>query len=474
MSMPSGAMAVAMRCAGCGYTAPADEPYPFRCPRGGTDDVDHVMTAAIDPLHVRFPAGDDPNPFVRYSPLSYAHAFARAHGFSDSDYSALVHELDREVERVDGRGFRVTPLGRSQELSDAAGFGGRGGIFIKDETGNVSGSHKGRHLMGLLIHLSVVEQVDLAPGGRRELAIASCGNAALAAGVLAHAAEWPLLVFVPPEAPPSVVARLRALEANVVVCPRDQAIAGDPTYHRLQAAVRNGAIPFTCQGSSNGLTIDGGKTLGYEMITELLHTATRLDRVFIQVGGGALASAVVQAFQDAVHLGVLPRLPRIHTVQTERVHPLSRAYDRLMRRLLVHALPSGGRELAAGEEERANTMLAHAGTPPVAEQLAYAASHRHEFMWPWEEEPHSIASGILDDETYDWLAVVRGMVSSGGYPVLVSEELLAEANTLAARATGIHADETGTAGFAGLLALRRRGQVRADERVAVLFTGMRR
>ena len=26
-----------------------------------------------------------------------------------------------------------------------------------------------------------------------------------------------------------------------------------------------------------------------------------------------------------------------------------------------------------------------------------------ECMWPWEDEPHSAADGILDDETYDWL-----------------------------------------------------------------------
>ena len=51
-------------------------------------------------------------------------------------------------------------------------------------------------------------------------------------------------------------------------------------------------------------------------------------------------------------------------------------------------------------------------------------------MWPWESEPKSIATGILDDETYDWLAVVGGMLRSGGRPVVVYEERLAEANEL--------------------------------------------
>jgi threonine synthase len=95
-------------------------------------------------------------------------------------------------------------------------------------------------------------------------------------------------------------------------------------------------------------------------------------------------------------------------------------------------------------------------------------------MWPWETEPQSIASGILDDETYDWLAVVRGMIRSGGYPVLVSEELLREANEAAVEATGIAVDETGSAGLAGLLAVQGRRGIGRSERVAVLFTGARR
>ena len=61
-------------------------------------------------------------------------------------------------------------------------------MWVKDETGNVSGSHKGRHLMGVLIQLAVIERLGLArPGRRRDLAIASCGNAALAAAVVAGA-----------------------------------------------------------------------------------------------------------------------------------------------------------------------------------------------------------------------------------------------------------------------------------------------
>jgi threonine dehydratase len=222
------------------------------------------------------------------------------------------------------------------------------------------------------------------------------------------------------------------------------------------------------------LTIDGGKTLAYEIISDLVRARGTLDRVFIQVGGGALASACVQAFEDAVRLGVLPRLPRLHAVQTARVHPLTRAYERLISRIRRHALPPVGGQGITDDEESATIIAEHAGSPAVADALTYAATHRSEFMWPWETEPQSIASGILDDETYDWLAVVRGMIRSGGYPVLVSEELLREANEAAVEATGIAVDETGSAGLAGLLAVQGRRGIGRSERVAVLFTGARR
>jgi threonine synthase len=106
--------------------------------------------------------------------------------------------------------------------------------------------------------------------------------------------------------------------------------------------------------------------------------------------------------------------------------------------------------------------------------MAQAAAHRSAFMQPWEEEPKSVASGILDDETYDWRAVVEGMLLTGGRPLVVTEDSLIKANRLAESATGISVDATGTAALAGLLEMRRSGAIGAGDHVAVLFTGVRR
>ncbi|HEX7536593.1 MAG TPA: pyridoxal-phosphate dependent enzyme [Dermatophilaceae bacterium] len=456
MSLSPATLPSALVCAGCGASPEPDDPYPFRCPGGGAgDDADHVLRRILDVSAVRFPTNGqeqgDLNPYIRYRHLFHSHHVASAGGLQDAEYCDLVARLDGQVAEVDGHGFRITPFGRADVLSERLGFAPDGGVWVKDETGNVSGSHKARHLFGLLVHLAVVERLGRTdPGHRPHLAIASCGNAALAAAVVAAAGGRVLEVFVPVDADPVVVDRLKDLDARVTVCPREPGLPGDPTYHRLRRALAEGALPFTCQGSENGLAIESGFTLGYEM-AEALTGGPPLDRLMIQVGGGALASACIEALGEATLLGALARVPGYHAVQTMGAWPLRRAFERVATRL-----PAG------------------AGLPEVRAVLSYAATHRSEFMWPWEEEPRSIAHGILDDETYDWLAVVEGMLVSGGGPVVVSEDLLARANTLAVDATHIDVDPTGSSGLAGLLALRDQGAIGDHERVGVLLTGVRR
>jgi threonine synthase len=430
-------------CAGCGAEPPRDDPYPFRCPNAGSGDgADHVLRRVLDLDALRLPPdGAEPNPFVRYRWLLHAYHVGTGGGMSDEEFCALVHRLDERVAAVDGHGFATTPFGRSAELSDRLGFSAEGGVWVKDETGNVSGSHKARHLFGVLLWLEVAERLGFAdPSSRPDLAIASCGNAALAAAVVAAAGERRLLVFVPVDADPVVLARLEELGAVVTVCPRKEGVPGDPTVHRLEEALAAGALPFTCQGNLNGLAVEGGETLAWEIAA----TGAPVQRLIVQVGGGALASACIHGFGEAAALGAIPAAPRIDTVQTRGAWPLKRAFDRV--------------EARGGD----------------AEAVAYAAHHRAEFMQPWDEEPHSIAHGILDDETYDWLAVVEGMLATGGQPVIAGEDTLQQANDLARDATGIDVDATGSSGFAGLVALRDAGLVNDDERVAVLFTGVSR
>jgi threonine synthase len=457
-------------CHACGWTAPDDEPLPFRCPNAGSDGGDHVLDRSIDAAALSWPSGDEPNPFIRYRTLLRSYDVARRSGLSDDDFVSVVRDLDDRVGEVDDGGFQATPLLRAEGLDEAAGGAE---VWVKDETGNVGGSHKGRHLFGVLLALEVAERTGLRPAadGERPLAIASCGNAAIAAATVALAGDRPLEVFVPTWADPAVLETLERLEARINIVERTDGVAGDPTYAAMKEAVSRGAVPFTVQGPDDALTIEGGLTLAWELADQARDRAVAFDRVFVQVGGGALAGSVARGFSEAQTLGAIHQLPALHPVQSTDGHPLKRAYDLVAEA----ALTSLGEDPAlAGFPAGAEILARGSSAAAVERTLREAATDRGRFMWPWDHEPKSVATGILDDETYDWLGVVRGTLATGGFPVLAAEPAMERANELGREATGIDVDHTGTSGFAGLLSLAATGGIDPGERTLVLFTGRRR
>ncbi|MEQ1873121.1 MAG: PLP-dependent lyase/thiolase [Ilumatobacteraceae bacterium] len=378
----------------------------------------------IEPLR----STGETNPFLGFRRYLAVDAFMDRVGISDQRRASLIEEV--------GHGFVTTPFERADGLSDALGFGVDGGVWVKDETHNVGGSHKARHLFPILVHLLAAEESGFAKWTERPpLAIASCGNAAIAAATLAAAVSWPIRVFVPQAANAVVVATLTSLGATIVECPRRAADPpGDPCVHRFREAVTAGAIPFSVQGTENAWCLDGGRTIGWEMARHMEEQieGPPFDRLFVQVGGGAFAASVAAGFRMS---GISPKL---HAVQTEACAPLARAWSK--------ASALGG---------------------PKA-----AAQRWADCMWPWESVGATAADGIVDDETYDWLPVFAAMAESNGSPVVVSESFVLQANEVGCRTTGIDASHTGTAGLAGLLAMRE--QVQPDERVAVIFSGVRR
>ena len=357
-----------------------------------------------------WPESDSVQPFVRYRALSQSHERALASGWTDQRYVDMVTRLDDAVAEVNGTGFRVTSSSLEKTLAESAGHDSD--LWVKDETGNVAGAHKARHLFGMVLHL---ELDGLAVGA--PLAISSCGNAAIAAATVAAAAGRPLQVFVPTWAGGFVLERLHELGAQVQPCERRDDEAGDPCFLRFREAVAAGATAFGCQGPEDPRTIDGGRTLGWEVAEQV----SNLERVLIQVGGGALGSSISQGLWTATRLGLMDSMPRIDFVQTEGCAPLATAMNAL--------------------------LAAH---PDRAEAIAAAAAEPERWMHPWPTEPASLADGILDDVTYDWVALAWTMLATGGSPIVVDEHHVAEAQRLSA-VTGISASATGTAGFAGLL-----------------------
>ncbi len=438
---------IRIACSGCGAVVDPSGTLPFRCPNAmDGDDIDHVIARHLTRVPAR-PDKRSDNPFLRYRHRLLAHHLALELGLGDDGFGAIVEDLDSAVARVEGHGFSVTPFFRATGLEAAVGAPSRTEIWIKDETENVGGSHKARHLMGVMLYLRVLEVTGapLAAGLRdRRLAIASCGNAALAAAVIARATDWPIDVFVPSDAEPAVIQQLADLGVTLNIVRRESGQTGDPCYLAFRQAVAAGSLPFGVQGNENGLALEGGHTLGWEMAEALIDAEATVDLLFVQVGGGALGTACLRGLREALPGSV--DLPRLFTVQTIGAHPLKLAF-----------------EVFKSEHRGGKLDLA----------LKRAARERSRYMRCWDKVPRSVAHGILDDETYDWLALVEGMASTGGDALVATEDELCEANRRACEATEINASHTGTAGLAGLIGLLRRTPMR-HVRAAVLFTGVER
>ncbi len=106
----------------------------------------------------------------------------------------------------------------------------------------------------------------------------------------------------------------------------------------------------------------------------------------------------------------------------------------------------------------------------ATQALRQLISDNADVMQPWPGIPASIASGILDDITYDWQALLYHQLTSGGWPILASEDDFVRATQLLRGQVTPAPDPTGAAGLAGLLA-DPRGDVEAAKPAVVLVTG---
>jgi threonine synthase len=408
-------------------------------------------------------------------------------------YGRILDGVTGRLLRMEGRDFSVMPL--TEEPGLAAAIGRTGRLWVKDETGNVTGSHKGRHLMGTLLYLEALRELK-SEGAKKVLAVYSCGNAALGAAAVARAGGYELHAFVPEDVDPTVAALLAERGAVVERIPRSATGAGDPCYLAFQKALnQNGWLPFACAGNDNWSNIEGGATLGWEMVMQLLECSEKIDSVVIQVGGGALARSVAQAFEEAHQLGFISELPRIHTCQPEGGFAFVRAYllalaeiarrsgrsfdlsyDRgadpvvqLQRTVaFVRARPDQIQEVAAFIQRSFDSPLVQS----VFKDMAGKPGH---FLWPWDgAAPHSLAHGILDDVTYDWYYLLRAVLRSGGRAEIIAEETIRCAYEKAQHHTGILVCPTGASGLAGLIQLQASGAITPREAAGVFFTGFDR
>ncbi len=175
-----------------------------------------------------------------------------------------------------GPWVRTTPLWAL--APSALGLEGDWRLELKLEQLQVSGSFKARGLFNrLLAHRDAARA--------RGAAIASGGNAGIAAALAARALGVPVVVFVPATAPSAKRARLAALGAEVRAVGREYAEAAAACAAHLQ---HSGALALHAYDQVE--VIAGAATLAAEIDRQ--RGGRRPDRVLVSVGGGGLAAGL--------------------------------------------------------------------------------------------------------------------------------------------------------------------------------------
>ncbi|MFP3939175.1 MAG: threonine synthase [Thermoanaerobaculia bacterium] len=284
-------------------------------------------------------------------------------------------------------------------------------VWIKDESGNPTGSFKAR---GLAMAVTRARELG-APG----VELPSAGNAALALAAYAAAAGLPARLALPEDTPEEIARRCRLHGAEVLTGGSTLVEAGE----LLAEAGAEGAEPcWNLSTLKEPYRAEGKKTMGLELAEQMGWDLP--EWILYPTGGGTGIVGMWKAFAELERLGLVgSRRPRFVAVQMAGCAPIVRAFE-------------------AGAE--------------AAE--------------PWKA-PETRAYGLRVPKAIGDFLILRALRESGGRAVAVTEERLAPAARRAAREEGLLVGPEGAACLAALDDLAAEGAFREGDRVVVFQTG---
>jgi threonine synthase len=248
----------------------------------------------------------------------------------------------------------------------------------------------------------------------RTVACASTGNAASSLAVQAAAVGLPCYIFVPHNAPRAKIVQLLMCGATVFAV---QGSYDDAFDLCIEACNTFGW--YNRNTGYNPYLVEGKKTVGLEIAEQLEWQVP--DSVLVPTGDGCIISGVYRGFEDFYRLGIIDRIPRMIAVQAE-------------------------------------------GSPAIVRALEGDGVVR-----PYPAQ--TIADGISVGLPRNGTMAVKVIRESGGFGVTVSDEEILTAEKELAMLTGVFAEPSGAAGYAGLLRLLNEGKIARDERTVLLVTG---
>ncbi|WP_433334727.1 pyridoxal-phosphate dependent enzyme [Spirillospora sp. CA-294931] len=180
-----------------------------------------------------------------------------------------------------------------------------GGLWLKDETRNPTGTHKDRAM-------SVSVAAAVASGASTVVA-ASSGNAGVAAAAYAARAGLECVVLTGTSIPPVPAARIRAHGARLRAYPDAR------TRNRMmEAAVTElGWYPLTNYvlpvAGDNPYGCEGYKSIAYELARDL---GSDLDAIVVPTCKADVLAGIARGYRELAKAGLVERVPRLVAAET--------------------------------------------------------------------------------------------------------------------------------------------------------------
>jgi threonine synthase len=305
-----------------------------------------------------------------------------------------------------------TPFIRTRRLGEKLGMRN---LSLKDDTRNPTASFKDRAMA-----VGSAKAVELK---KKDVAIASSGNAAASLAAYSAGAGMRCHAFVPPDTAAGKIAQLLLYGATITRCGQVKKGEDATVQAMLDAVDRFGYYPCPSFGPFNPYQVEGPKTIAYELYEQI--GWGDLDAILVPTGSGCLLTGIWKGLRDLKELDLIRSYPRIVAVQ-----------------------PAGNQALVKAIQKRTGMD----GFVP-------------------EPFPESVAGGLLDPYPWDGDAAMAGVKETRGAGVSVGDkEILRSVKELAAF-EGVFAEPSGAAGLAGLERLLSEGGIGRDERAVVLVTG---
>jgi threonine synthase len=316
-----------------------------------------------------------------------------------------VLPVDNPDHRISlGEGF--TPLLPARRLGTRVGLPR---LFVKDESGNPTGSFKAR---GLSLAVSMAKAL-----GATDVCLPSAGNAGSALAAYAACGGLKAHVFVPKDVPRVFVMETEAYGAEVVTV---SGLISDAGKVCAERARQNGW--YECATLKEPYRVEGKKTMGYELAEQMGWKLP--DAILYPTGGGTGLIGMWKAFQELETMGFVgPGRPRMYAIQAEGCAPIVKAFSE-------------------GLEEA-----------------------------PFWENAQTLAHGLRVPKALGDFLILRALRESHGAGVAVSEAEIVQGVKDASLSEGLFMAPEGGAAVAALRKLKSSGHLSADDVVVVFNTG---